>query len=126
MNKEGELALAFCREVMGWRQPVDRRYGDREKDPLGNPSKVWTPYVFDHDQKHPQFHYTELNAVMPLVTGWCEEHGLQLYIHKFPGVPYRVRITTFPRPDCVEEAEDLTVALMTACLCAARALRADA
>ncbi|MFO0876542.1 MAG: hypothetical protein U0840_04145 [Gemmataceae bacterium] len=75
MTDAAQIALTFCRECLNWRMPVDRRFGQQNRNPHGNPSKAWTPYVFDHDGKHGQFHYTDLNAVMAAVRARCDQHG---------------------------------------------------
>jgi hypothetical protein len=123
------IALAFAREVLGWERPTDRKYGQRERDPFGKPSKTWTPYIFDFYGKHPQFHYTDLNAVMEAVRGWRDQtqEALDEYVtvtlscasgefigHAFVG---RGKPTT-------STSLDPCHALMSACLAAARKLKA--
>lgn len=84
MTTPAQIALDFCREVLGWERPVDRKYGERERDPHGEPSRAWSPYLFDYHGRHPQFHYSELSAVMPAVQAWCDREGCDLELHYHP------------------------------------------
>lgn len=77
MTLLADVALAFCRECLGWRMPVDRRFAEQNRNATGDGgSKAWSPYIFDGDAKHDQFHYTDLDAVMGAAQGWCEANRL--------------------------------------------------
>ena len=68
MTDLAQTALDFCRECLGWERPMNRRFAETSRNATGDgPSLAWTPYIFDFYGKHPQFHYTDLSAVMAAV-----------------------------------------------------------
>ena len=75
-----QIALDFARECLGWERPTDRKYAERNTDPLGKPSMVWTPYIFDYFGKNGQLHYTDLNEVMTEVRVWCVRKGMSFIL----------------------------------------------
>ena len=79
-----QIALDFCRECLGWERPVDRKYAEMNRGATGLGSLAWTPYVFDFYGKNDQFHYTELNAVIPAVRSWCDHTGCRIELHYSP------------------------------------------
>lgn len=120
-----QTPLDFCREVMGWERPVDRSYGERERDALGNPSKVWTPYIFDFYGKRGQFHYTDLNAVMAAVREWCDANDGSVELAYYGYIPgeWEAQIGSPVSTETIVHA-DPCQALVAACLEAARRLKA--
>lgn len=122
-NSLAETALAFCRGVRKWEYPVNRKFGEQNKDPFGNPSQAWSPYIFDYQAKHPAFHYTDLNVVLAASQSWHRKHKLFLSVYSYPEIEgYCVAI--FNANFTVErEHSDLCQALMDACLEANRKLK---
>jgi hypothetical protein len=118
-------ALTFCRLCLGWRQPVDRRYGEQNKDPLGRPSAAWDPYIFDGNAVHPDFHYTDLGVVMEAVKAWCADKTKRawLNIQLASSTDWtKWQVSLF---DAEVIHDDLRYALMAVCVEAARKLQAD-
>lgn len=124
MTTPAQTALAFCREVMGWEHPTDRKYGERERDPFGKPSKAWTPYIFDYHGKNPQFHYTDLNAVMAAVRSWCDANDGSIELAYYGYIPgeWEAQIGSPVSTETIVHA-DPCQALMAACVAAARRLK---
>jgi hypothetical protein len=118
-----DIALRFCGECLGWNRPVDRKFAQQNRSADGNGSKAWPPYIFDYHAEHDQFHYTDLNAIMWAVRGWCDKHDVSLEIYYVPYPTALWHVSTGLDPI---EHTNLCNALLTACLEANTKLKATA
>lgn len=127
MTGLAQIALAFCRECLRWERPADRRFAEQNQDPHGNPSRAWTPYVFDFYGKHGQLHFTDLSSVAEAARHWCDQNdaSLELAYHGILPGEWEARIVTPVSLEAIVHA-DPCHALLAACVQADRKLKSAA
>jgi hypothetical protein len=111
MTAHADTALAFCREVRGW------------KDAAGA-HDVKT--VFEHLREEPSeaFQFTDLSSVLTAVRSWCDANdgAVEFSYHGYLPGEWEARVTSSVSLETIVHS-DPCHALLAACLEAARKLR---
>jgi hypothetical protein len=115
MTELAEVALAFCRECLGWEKVHTFTFG-RELWVVRNLSA--TSDVGD------TFNATDLNAVMEAVRGWCDLNDAAVEIGYYDYIPgeWEVHAIT-PISSEPVQSDNLSRALLAACVEANRKLK---
>lgn len=112
MTSLADIALAFARECLGWKDAKDG-------NALG--PFVWSPPY----NSGKELWYNSLDKILEAVRRWCDSHdaAMELAYHGFLTGEWEARVAT---PVSVEEMVhgDLCHALLAACVEAARKLKA--
>lgn len=111
-----QTALDFCRECLGWETPTESMWGQCSNGMV----------VLKRGRSVVRrLRYTDLNAVMDAVRGWCGQHGYGIEMHYNRG-------QWFTCVDIVRHTEEMgnygnasdpCHALMLSCLAANRKLK---
>lgn len=119
MTDLANTALEFCRECLGWGQV--RAFALR-----GN-AFIEGLVVSEPINEYHRFQYTDLNAVMEAAASWFNKRGLFIHLHIGVG---RYSVTTSTdgkdRGALAPSFQTACEALLTACVEAARKLKAEA
>ncbi len=111
MTPLAHIALDFCRECLGWE--------DVREDGIGI-------YVYCHPERpNKLLSFTDLNAVMDAVRGWCDENDTAVEIGYYGYIPgeWEVQAATPISLETIQSG-DLCQALLAACVEARRKLKA--
>jgi len=113
-----QLALDFAREVMGWEDAT------LDEDGIASTRLGWVPVRYEVNPG-------DFKLILEQVQAWCDEHNYYLHIFR-PNHNNKCEVKLIPRQphsydfDNVAEMigsaenDDLSTALMTACLAAER------
>ena len=117
MTDLADIALEFCRECLGWPAAKLSMWGQHSNGMVvSKRSRSVTN----------RLRYTDLNAVMEAVRGWCDEHDLILETSHYKG-SHMSRVFSNKRCDEAWQHDDnLCKSLLFSCLEANRKLKASA
>lgn len=110
MTHLAQISLEFCRECLGWSHV--------------RTSEAFPGMLVNDEEAVPTFTYTDLNAVMEAVRGWCDKHDRILETSYYRG-SYMARVFTAAtrRDEVWEQDEQDCAALLAACVEASRKMK---